>query len=110
MLNHNDFGKMDAIGKAIAQSIIVPVPFIILYFVIEFLGYGDWVRRNAVWIITLVLLIGAIIIANLAKWVIETTRHTANSDKDDLLEKLKDLELDIDYIKTSIKNFKARGE
>jgi hypothetical protein len=108
MLSHNDFGKMDAIGKAIAQSIIVPVPFIILYLAIELLGYGDWVRRNSVWIINFALLIGTIIIANLAKWVIETMRHTANSNKDDLLEKIKDLELDIDYIKKQHERFEGQ--
>jgi len=110
VLNYEEYEKMNTVGKTIAQAICVAIGFVVLYFAVEFLGFGDWVRKNSVWLITFALVIVAIFITNLAEWVIETTRHVANSDKDDLLEKLKDLELDIDYIKNSVKVLKANGE
>ncbi|MEK6777050.1 MAG: hypothetical protein AABY87_09240 [bacterium] len=75
-----EYGKMNAIGKTIAQAIYVAIGFVILYFAVEFLGFGDWVRKNSIWLIMFTLVILAIFITNLAEWVIETTRHAANSD------------------------------
>jgi NhaP-type Na+/H+ or K+/H+ antiporter len=110
MLSYKEFEKMNTIGKTIAQAIGVVVGFIILYFAVEFLGFGNWVRKNSIWVITFALVMGTIFITNLAEWVIETMRHAADSDKDDLLEKLKDLKFDIDYIKNGVKVLKTDRE
>ena len=47
-----------------------------------------------------------IFINNLAEWTRETIKSHVDDDKEMLLEKLKDLELGVDYIKNSIKALK----
>lgn len=110
MQNHEEFEKMDMIGKTIAQSILVVIGFAIAYFAVEFLGFGDWLIKNSIWLIAFMLVVVAIFMTNLAKWIVAAMKHNVSSDKDLLFQQLKDLELDIDYIKNSVKVLKADKE
>lgn len=105
-----DFYKTDMIGKTIAQSLPFIAGFIIVYFAVEFLGVGDWVRKNSIWFITFIVVMVGILINNLARYIIDVLEYKTDADKDLLLEKLKDLDLDIDYIKNTIRALKANGE
>lgn len=109
-MNHSDRTKLDKIGKAIAQTLPFITGFIIIYFAVEFLGIGDWVRKNSIWFITFMVVVVGIFINNLTEWATEVIKCNADDDKNLLLEKLKDLELDIDYIKNTMKDLKVNRE
>ncbi len=105
-MNRNDWTKTDKIGKTIAQTLPFITGLVIMYFIVNFLGIGDWVRDNSIWFITLLVVVLGIFINNLAEWIRETIKSHVDDDKEMLLEKLKELELGVDYIKNSIKGLK----
>ena len=104
MLNYEEFEKLDKLGKTIAQTIAVFIGVAVIYFLVELLGFGDWIRRNSIWLIIFAVITLGVFINNLSDSVIAVIKRNSSNDKDMLLDKIKDLELDIDYIKNSIKD------
>jgi hypothetical protein len=100
------FDDTDAIGKTLLQAIAVVIVLVIAYFVIDFLGFGDWVRKNSIWFMMFALAVMALFLTNLAKEILEQIKNDSSSNEHPVLKRLEELDLDIDRIKNTVKVLK----
>ncbi len=95
----------DAIVKTIMGIIGIAVSLVITYYITDFIGIGDWIRGNTVWVITFIILSAVVLLESDISGNSELlTDNMANLKE--MLEKIETLELDIDYIKNTVKELK----
>ncbi|MCF8034136.1 MAG: hypothetical protein K9K66_15665 [Desulfarculaceae bacterium] len=105
-MTHKEWEKSQCFGKTIAQTLMIIAPFVVIYFIVYFLGVGDWVRNNASWIIFFILCVQFIFMNNLCEWVVNIAKDSAINDKEEILEKLCELELEVDRLRLKV----SKGE
>lgn len=98
--------RNDAIVKTIMGIIGIAVSLIIIYFITDFIGIGDWIRGNTVWVITFIILSAVVLLEGDITDNSELLRDNMANLKEEMLEKIETLELDIDYIKNTVKELK----
>ena len=99
-------------GEAMTQTwinLIFSLLFILVVaFISDFIGIGDWIRKNSVWIMLFaIVLLELNSIGSINRLWLFIKRNSEN-EHEDLTKKIGQLVIDMDFIKNTMKELKER--
>ena len=110
MISREDSKKIDIMANTIIQLISFTVGLVALYFLLNYFGFSDWVRKNSFWFLTFMIFVFGIYSINLLNGITAIIKTSMNDDTDSLLEKIKDLESKIDIITNTVFELEDRNK
>ena|SRR4030042_3449602 len=98
----------DRITQSWTNLIFSSLFILIVAFISYFIGIDDWIRKNSVWLVLFVIILVELdCIGSIDRLWLFIKRNSKN-EHEDLMEKLGQLVIDVDYIKNTVKELKER--
>ncbi len=110
MISREDSKKIDIMANTIIQLISFTLGLVALYFVLNYFGLSDWVKKKSFWILTFIIFGFGTYSINLLNGITVIMKTSMNDDTDSLLEKIKDLESKIDIITNTVFGLEDRNK
>ena len=98
----------DRITQSWTNLIFSSLFILIVAFISYFIGIDVWIRKNSVWLVLFVIILVELdCIGSIDRLWLFIKRNSKN-EHEDLMEKLGQLVIDVDYIKNTVKELKER--
>lgn len=110
MINREDYKKIDIMANTILQLVLLTIGLVVFYFVLDYVGLSDWVRKNSFWFLTFMIFGFGIYSINLLNGITTIIKTYMNDDTASLLEKIEDLESNIDIIMNTVLKLEDRNK
>ena len=100
--------KLEKRWKEITNIIFSFLFFSIVALICEFLGIGDWIRKNAVWFLLVAIGVVELDLIGTAEQFYRLTKGDTEKQQEDLIKKMGQLQTDMDHIKNTIRELGER--
>jgi len=103
-----NYEKYETKRQGLINIIFSSLFFLIVAFISEFFGIGDWIRRNAVWFLLFAIVVVELDLIGTIQQLARLIKSDTNNEQKELMEKIGQLAIDVDFIKNTVKELKER--